>query len=57
MNEKTCDCPHCNCKLGSNPIVSAGKSYCCQACADHHRNGEPCTSTAAGCQCSKAAHD
>ncbi|NWB89485.1 metallothionein [Pseudomonas agarici] len=57
MNEKTCDCPHCNCKVGNNPIVNAGKSYCCQACADHHRNGEPCASTADGCQCSKAAHD
>ncbi|MFQ6573924.1 metallothionein [Pseudomonas sp. UM16] len=49
MNEQTCACPDCNCKVGANPVVRDGKSYCCQACADHHPNGKPCTASGCGC--------
>ncbi|NWA28577.1 hypothetical protein HX866_27180 [Pseudomonas gingeri] len=26
-----------------------GKHYCCQACAEHHSNGEPCTASKRRC--------
>ncbi|WP_248745995.1 metallothionein [Pseudomonas sp. MWU12-2037] len=41
--------PHCTCKVGEHAVVRH-KHYCCQACADHHPNGEPCTASAK-CYC------
>ncbi|NBA97177.1 metallothionein [Pseudomonas sp. R5(2019)] len=53
MNEQTCACPDCNCKVGNTPVVRDGKAYCCEACATHHAGGKPCVH--AGCGCTKAA--
>ncbi|VVN88334.1 metallothionein [Pseudomonas fluorescens] len=54
MANDICACKDCNCKIGEHSIVRHGKHYCCQACADHHPNGEACAST--GCKCAKGAH-
>ena len=53
MDQQTCACPDCNCKVGDNPVQREGKSYCCQACADHHPAGKPCS--ASGCGCARHA--
>lgn len=50
MKEHTCDCPKCDCKVGSQGIERDGKHYCCQACADNHPKGQACA-TSSGCQC------
>ncbi|PJY93711.1 metallothionein [Pseudomonas donghuensis] len=52
MNAQTCACPGCNCKLGEHPVVSEGRAYCCQACAEHHPSGKPCNSSGCGCAAS-----
>lgn len=52
MNEQICACPQCKCKIGEHAVVRHGKHYCCQACADHHPNGEPCTASA-NCHCAE----
>jgi hypothetical protein len=53
MKEHTCDCPSCNCKVGSHGIERDGKHYCCQACADHHPKGQAQHSS--GCHCGDKA--
>lgn len=54
MKEQTCDCPNCNCSVGTNGVERDGKHYCCQACADHHPKGQGCA-TSSGCKCGDKA--
>ncbi|MDF0732157.1 metallothionein [Pseudomonas entomophila] len=42
MNEQRCACPQCGCRVDASAVVREGKLYCCEACANGHRNGEPC---------------
>ncbi|MBK5540376.1 metallothionein [Pseudomonas sp. TH05] len=54
MNDQTCACPSCKCKVGANAIVHQGKHYCCEGCAEHHAQGQPCASTE-GCKCAEGS--
>lgn len=54
MNDQTCACPSRKCKVGANAIVHQGKHYCCEGCAEHHAQGQPCASTE-GCKCAEGS--
>ncbi|MAR08143.1 MAG: conjugal transfer protein TrbI [Cyanobium sp. NAT70] len=48
-----CACPPCTCEVQeSTAVIRNGQSYCSDACATGHPNGEPCHSTGScGCTC------
>ena len=52
MTDQTCACPECDCNVDANAQVQGGQAYCCEACANGHRNGEPCRM--AGCHCGES---
>ena len=46
-----CDCDRCNCEISlEEAIKKDGKYYCCEACANGHKNDESCKMS--GCSCS-----
>lgn len=55
MKEHTCDCPNCNCSVGTNGVEREGKHYCCEACADHHSKGQGCAMSSS-CKCGDKKH-
>ncbi|MFD2191565.1 metallothionein [Pistricoccus aurantiacus] len=49
-DKETCACPKCDCEVNQDQAVTAGgKTYCCDACASGHENGEKCQHE--GCNC------
>ncbi len=52
MSEVRCACNHCNCTVDANSVTQGDKAYCCEACANGHRNGEPCRMQ--DCHCGEA---
>ncbi|BAN48405.1 metallothionein [Metapseudomonas resinovorans] len=53
MTEQRCACASCSCVVDARALVRDGKAYCCAACADGHKDGEPCHET--GCHCAELA--
>ncbi|KQQ55652.1 hypothetical protein ASF84_09965 [Pseudomonas sp. Leaf127] len=48
-----CACPGCTCSVNAHaPVERDGKTWCSEACADHHPNGAPCPSD--NCHCEQA---
>ena len=54
MNEQTCACPDCDCKVDANAVMQGDKAYCCEACAKGHTGGEHCRM--GQCKCGDEAH-
>lgn len=49
MDDQTCACPKCTCKVNENSIEREGERYCSEACAIQHTDGsEGCGH---GCKC------
>lgn len=49
-----CACEGCKCQVEpGKAVISAGKAYCCQACAEHHPHYRPCNDQ--HCHCGDTA--
>lgn len=49
MSATTCSCPTCNCEVDANAHSRDGLAYCCEACAEGHRNGQKCRKPDCNC--------
>ncbi|WP_082061073.1 metallothionein family protein [Pseudomonas sp. MRSN 12121] len=50
LSEPHCACPDCSCPCPPDPAYQRdGKTYCSQACADLHPQGQPCPAN--DCRC------
>jgi len=45
-----CACPDCKCEVSEgHHIISNGKDYCSEACAEGHKSGEGCCQNTCHC--------
>jgi len=49
MEEHTCACPHCDCKVPETAVPVGGKYYCSSACATAHDDRRPCQDPKCDC--------
>ena len=54
MNEQSCACNQCTCTVDANAKAQDGNAYCCEACANGHRDGQQCRMP--GCECGSTKH-
>ncbi|SDL17076.1 metallothionein [Modicisalibacter muralis] len=51
MEERTCACTYCDCKVPETAVPVGDKYYCCEACATAHPDRQPCQNP--DCDCHK----
>ncbi|MBA1193117.1 MAG: metallothionein [Pseudomonas sp.] len=52
MSEQRCACAHCSCTVDATTVTQGDKAYCCEACANGHKDNQHCCMN--DCDCAAA---